>query len=180
MKSTRFKLRESQNTTGHRRLIIGFFVVLVIFTVTLLVFTRNEEGGNRDDDTQIYSAKDKIADSKDTRENNSVNLPDSSSSITSGQVATSEDIVLTITETNQSNGSVNATALVQGSSSDGTCVFSYSSEDKPVVKQVASSENKCSSSIPEVEFSKLGEWNLNVTYYNRNQKAEANRSVEIK
>ena len=65
-------------------------------------------------------------------------------------------------------------------SRDGTCVFQYTTNgDKPVISQVPSSEGLCKSSIPEVEFAKLGEWILKVTFYNNGEKIEAVKNVTI-
>ncbi len=105
-------------------------------------------------------------------------LPDNSSSTTSDDVPSSSDTI-NITSFSQENGQVRASATV--SHNEGTCVFLYTTEgDKPVTQQVAVENSTCRSAVGEVSFSKLGTWNLKVTYYRNAQKAEAVRDVEIR
>jgi len=63
----------------------------------------------------------------------------------------------------------------------GTCVFNFKPADdgKPVTRQVAVSNKTCSTSIPENEFTYIGNWSLTVTFYNNSQKAEAQKDVSI-
>jgi hypothetical protein len=64
----------------------------------------------------------------------------------------------------QSNGTVNSAVVINGVSS-GRCEFVFSTpEDRPVSRVVNISSGSCSVSIPEVEFAKLGEWNLAVNF----------------
>lgn len=96
---------------------------------------------------------------------------------TSDEVALSPNLSVQIIAWQQQNRSVDATATTSG---PGTCVFQYTTDgDKPVVRETQSNESKCSSSIPELFFSKLGTWHLKVTYYQENQKAETMRDVTI-
>lgn len=85
---------------------------------------------------------------------------------------------ITITSTSQSSGKVSATA--QLSTDTGDCVFSYTTEgDRPVIAKAPAIKSVCAVSTPEVEFSKLGDWNLNVTAYTNGKKAEVNKIVTI-
>lgn len=105
-------------------------------------------------------------------------LPENSSSTTSDEVPLSNETV-SISEFSQSDGSVRATASV--SANEGTCVFLYTTEgDKPVTQQVSVKDSSCHSSIAEVNFSKLGDWLLKVTYYRNAEKVEAMQNVEIR
>lgn len=105
-------------------------------------------------------------------------LPDNSPTITTDQVPTSDDLSVDITSTSQEAGVVKASAKTSGS---GTCVFLYTTEgDKPVTHQSESSNGSCHASINEIEFSKLGQWQLKVTYYQDNKKAEVTQDVTIR
>ena len=115
--------------------------------------------------------------SSKSSENSVAGLPENSSSTTSDQVQVDSSLSVVISSTLQENGMVNAKAQTSGS---GTCVFEYkTSGDKPVINQVSVNGTTCESSIPEVQFAKLGGWNLNVTYYSNGQKAETNQNVTI-
>ncbi len=64
----------------------------------------------------------------------------------------------------QSAGSVRSSVSVSGASG-GNCEFNFSTEaDRPVVKLVPLNNGVCSVVIPEAEFARLGEWQLNVSY----------------
>ncbi len=64
----------------------------------------------------------------------------------------------------QSGGVVKSSVDISGATG-GNCVFNFSTEaDRPVVKTVSLGGGVCSVSIPEVEFARLGEWQLVVNY----------------
>ena len=49
-----------------------------------------------------------------------------------------------------------------------------------VIRQTQSNNKQCSAAIPEVEFDKLGLWNLEATFRMDNTKSIATKQVEIK
>lgn len=99
---------------------------------------------------------------------------------TTDQIPVSSNLSVTITNFQQVNSLINSSASISGNSSEGTCVFTYSTPgSKPVVDQVSSKSSVCSSIIPEVQFSKLGSWNLNIVFYLNDGKAEGNKNVTI-
>ena len=88
------------------------------------------------------------------------------------------DANIVINSVSQSNGQVSSSATL--SSGNGDCIFTYTiDQDKPVTRRTSSVNSICTSSAPEVEFSRLGEWSLNVTAYMGGKKTEANKSVTI-
>lgn len=88
------------------------------------------------------------------------------------------DATVAISSFSQANGQVVSSATI--SPGNGECVFTYTiDQDKPVIRRSTSSNSVCTASAPEVEFSRLGQWNLNVTVYINNTKSEANQSVTI-
>jgi len=180
MKSPEFKLRSRPKNNNRIWVIVGVSIaVAILLILSFILITQRHKRDGRDDTVQTESAKDKVANLKNNTEGNNLGLPSNSETTTSDQVPISENITVSITEINQTSGTVSTSASIQGIQSDGTCVFTYTSDDKPVVRQVTSSNQRCSTSIPEVEFTKIGNWNLNVTFYNDSQKAETDQSVTI-
>jgi hypothetical protein len=92
----------------------------------------------------------------------------------------------TITKLAQENGSILFTATVPDSSSSGTCVITFASENsRPVVKQVSSTNKDGSSlcgplAIPEYEFSYLGEWTVSLQYTSQSAQATVGGRITIK
>ncbi|MCA9313413.1 hypothetical protein KDA08_03790 [Candidatus Saccharibacteria bacterium] len=180
MSSPNFKLNSSARR--NRKPLIALVALVILIALGLVLFmyinNRNLEEARIEqkarDEAQTSSAK------KDAGNAQSKNLPDNSTSITSDEVPVSEDIRTTITSTGQNEGAVYAEATITGTIAEGICVFTYTTpQDRPVVQQVSSMAGFCKSSIPEVQFSKLGAWNLQVIFYLSNMKSEANKNVSI-
>ncbi len=75
----------------------------------------------------------------------------------------------------QSGGVVRSSVDITGATG-GNCVFNFSTEaDRPVVKTVSLGGGVCSVAIPEVEFARLGEWELVVSYEGKS----INKKVQI-
>ena len=71
-----------------------------------------------------------------------------------------------IRSASQSGGTPSVFAPTPQVGGAGKCVFTFSnSEDRPVVREVEGDGSTCQASIPSVEFSKIGVWNLNISYY---------------
>lgn len=185
MSSPNFKLNSS--TRRSRKPLIALVVLAIVIALGgglfMFIKSRNAENARIEqkarDEAQTSSAK-KDVQNKNADDSQSKNLPNNSTSTTPDKVPTSEEIKVVITSTSQKDGIVNTSASVTGASSDGTCVFTYTTPDeRPVVQQVTSTNKVCTSAIPEVQFSKLGNWNLQVIFYLNNVKSEANKSVSI-
>jgi cytoskeletal protein RodZ len=185
MSSPNFKLNSS--TRRSRKPLIALLVLTFIVALGvgsfIFIKSRNAENARIEqkerDEAQTKSAKKDIQ-NKDSEDTQNSNLPDNSPSTTSDKVPTSEKLGTTITSTSQKDGTVYAESVITGAEAEGTCVFTYTTpDDRPVVQQVASANKICRSSIPEVQFSKLGNWNLQVVFYLNNTKAEANKNVSI-
>ncbi|HMS31034.1 MAG TPA: hypothetical protein PJ984_01425 [Candidatus Saccharibacteria bacterium] len=184
MKNSTFKLRQKYEKPGHRRLFIFigiFLAVLVLASYVGYGYLRPEEVDKNIADPTLVSEK--------TRDSSASNQPESksnqkTSTVTSQQVPVSQTITLSDAAFNQANGSVTSSVLVDGVSETGKCVFTFTATDsKPVVEESTSvSEDgmqKCSTSIQEVRFDKIGIWSLDVTFFQDNQKASTNLEVEI-
>ncbi len=81
----------------------------------------------------------------------------------------------------QENHQITTVVAVTGHTSTSNCTFTFSHADaKPVVRQVQVSGNSCNATAPEVEFSVVGLWQLNVSLYNGSTKlAETNQHVTV-
>lgn len=75
----------------------------------------------------------------------------------------------------QAGGVVKSSVAISGVTG-GSCEFNFSTEaDRPVVRSAELASGSCAVSIPEVEFARLGEWQLVVKYEGKS----VNRKVQI-
>lgn len=101
------------------------------------------------------------------------------SNTTSDQVPVDESLAIGTINFTQQNGTVSASAQINGSGQEGTCVFSFTSTDsRPVVKE-SKGTTTCSINASENEFDKIGEWELEVTFYSQDNKTSGGRKVTI-
>ena len=155
-------------------------VALILALLVGLLIIRRNNAMKREADLKSQSEAQTNSAKKDTE--NSIEATansDGRDPSTTDQVPVSTSLSVQISDVKQVDHMVSASAMVLGGS-EGTCVFTYTNpDDKPVVQQVASTNSGCKSSVSDVQFSKLGAWNLNVTFYANNSRGEANQSVEI-
>lgn len=184
MSAQKYKITNNKpKKSNGNKIIIVILVVLVLVGIGVyLCYKNNQKNNNTKDGAQTSSAK---TDIMEQDENTPVDPPNPNkptgtvSDTTSDQVPTSTTATVQITSFNQADGRIKASAETSGDSG-GKCVFSFTTpDDKPVVKEATSVNNKCEVSIPEVEFSKIGTWNLNVTYYVNDKKIEVNKNVTV-
>lgn len=168
--------RISPQPSRKKWLIFAFVALAMLLSVGgFFAYKNHRDNQERDaqkarDEAQITSSKDVDAKTK----NSNVDTPDDPIK----QDVPSGDAAISIDSITQSNGTVLAKAT--SSAGSGTCVFTYTTEgDRPVIRTTDLTGGSCSSNIPEVEFSRIGTWNLNVTIYIDGKKTEANQSVEI-
>lgn len=168
----------SSATSSHRKrwLTAGALIVIVAGSVAGFMYLRPNDSKAKDE-AQTSSAKKDLDDKTD--DNEDAGLPDDSTNLTTDQVPSSPTTSVTITNVSQSDGSVNASASATGAT-EGTCVFTFShSEERPVTRQVTTTNGSCSTAIPAVEFSRLGQWDVSVLFYSNGVKTEGNSSVTI-
>lgn len=188
MKWTSYKQNKTPAKSKKKFVLVIIIIIIALLVSGGIIYTRRlaQERARTEqkirDEAQIDSSK-KDVQTEDKIENSdskNTNLPTNSTSKTSDQVPISDALSVSISNTSQSNGIVSAAIKITGSDENGTCVFTYSTPgDRPVVQEVTSSNNICQSNIPEVQFSKIGVWNLNVTFYQNNARAEASQNVTI-
>lgn len=180
MGTSNFKLKAPvSRKSGLLKYLLLFALVLAIM-IGGYFFVQKRNSANqqaeqkRNDEAQVTSSKQEL------KPDDNKGLPSDSTTTTTDKVPVAPNTTLSIASFNQSNGQVEASATITGAGSDGVCVFSYTNpDDKPATQQVNSSNGKCSSKIPEVQFSKLGTWKLTVIFYLNNNKSEASQDVTI-
>ena len=153
------------------------FVGILLAGVGYLTFVK-------DDEVQLSQAEQRSAEQQDVdqvKDRSDLEYPvspptkDSNDNGGSGQVPDTSGVTLGVVTFEQSGGAVRSSISVNGGSG-GSCEFNFSTEgDRPIVKNVEMKSEKCEVSIPEVEFAKLGDWQLVVKY---GQKS-ANKTVNI-
>jgi hypothetical protein len=87
---------------------------------------------------------------------------------------------IAIAQLEQKNGSVNLTATITNPASSGTCTFTFTAQGtKPVVSQAATTNDSCSTSIPDYQFSMIGDWQVKVNYFANNTVTTTTGSITI-
>ncbi len=182
MSAQKYKVSNSNKTKSKKTLIIVLVIIILASVGGYFYFKKEQQNNSVKDNAQTSSAKTDIInqDKNTTIDPSDPSKPtDKVSDTTSDQVPVSTTTSIKITSVSQSGGRVVAVAETTGESS-GKCVFSFTTpDDKPVVKEVTATNNKCEVNIPEVEFTKIGSWSLNVSYYAGDKKAEDTRDVTI-
>ena len=184
MKKTTFKLGQNNNQNKHGRnkkiLLVFLILVLAATAVADWMFTQREEVLKTDNSAQTVTKQINADKNSQGNEQKPANLPDNSTSITPDDVPNSPTLTVGTPSFTQANGIIGTSSKVGGTDSEGTCVITFKNpDDRPVIRELTSTKQVCSTSIPEVEFQKLGTWSLNVTFYSGNTKAEVNKDVTI-
>jgi hypothetical protein len=172
--------KNKQKKTVKQKVGLGLsllFVGILLAGVGYLTFVK-------DDEVQLSQAEQRSAEQQDVdqvKDRSDLEYPvspptkDSNDNGGSGQVPDTSGVTLGVVTFEQSGGAVRSSISVNGGSG-GSCEFNFSTEgDRPIVKNVEMKSEKCEVSIPEVEFAKLGDWQLVVKY---GQKS-ANKTVNI-
>ena len=105
---------------------------------------------------------------------------------TTDKVPISNSITAKITGLTEQNDRILFTATIDGTTTNGTCVVTFSNpNDKPVVKTLASTTKNgvviCGElQIPTLEFSYIGTWNVDLRFYIDNQQVTASSKIDIR
>lgn len=182
MKSKAFKLTKQRTNASSRRtsLLVSAVIMLAVIIATgfYMLNSDNRTSPLNRDAEQVSTSKTKVANNPESNYRDG-KAPSNESVSTNDEVATSDTLKISITSHSQSNGIIKSSAQITGSKA-GKCVFTYTTDgDRPVVRETNLSNGICGIEIPEVEFTKLGSWNLKVTFYALNSKAEVNQNVTI-
>lgn len=129
------------------------------------------------------STKDSTSQENNTEQNKSSNSQENSNTEAPSSTGEIPGGTLLIKSFEQSSGTIKATAIIN-SNETGTCYFGFSSSGtKPVSRtnqsKTDASNQICSVEIPEVEFTKLGQWNMLISFTKNNAKVENSQNVTI-
>lgn len=188
MKSKKFVLKSAPKSRKLLVLVAVLALVLVTSVSGLIYIKARQNKSNlaeqkAKDEAQTESSKDTSVKQGSDKNTTGTNLPTNSTNIAPSDVPTSTKLEVAINAVTQQAGKVEASATISGANNSGTCVFTFTiAEERPVIRQVSSNfvnPHTCSMTASEVEFSKVGVWNLKVIYYLNNTKAEATKNVTI-
>lgn len=170
------KTIKHKSSSKKRQIIIVIFITVIAISILAFGMFWYNKYNTDIDNHKIIRSQNQNSDKTPTQQTGG--LPNNTTTTTPSQVPTSTELSISITKVLQSNGIIQASAQTNG---DGTCVFLFHPGDKgkPVTHQVETTSNVCSVDISQDEFSYLGQWSLNVTYYNGGNKTEASQDVTI-
>lgn len=172
-------LKHVDNRYGMKKSTKKWLIVIIVGVALIAAFLTGYNIFIADKPVQNSTANtQRIDDIKDNAPiSSNTGYPVDSSSQSSDDIPVNDALNVKIVSISQQNGRVEAKASVSGS---GTCVFQYTTDgDKPVISETKAKDQLCSSSINEVQFTKLGNWRLNVIYYSDSKKNETSTDVTI-
>lgn len=170
-------------TRKKRLLIIAVIIVAVALSLAGFLYWRSQAPPTSD-----YKPKYQLSSESDNKISEKTNPDDKSSSSnsssntglsqTSEEVAVSPSGSVSIVDLSQESGFVNVLARTSGFSPI-KCVYQFESEGaRPVIRETNPSCNGIS--IPQVEFEKIGTYNLTVTVYDSSSKISTSKDVDIR
>lgn len=167
------RINTKKNTSKKKIILIVSGIVLVV--AGILAYTESQHITNivknpfyKPTKTESTTAKNEEATKKDptTATPKSEPAEGVSKSQTTDDVPVAKTTSIAITQLEQSNGNVNLTTSITNPANSGTCTFTFTSQGtKPVVSQAATTSSTCSTSIPDYQFSMIGDWQVKVNYF---------------
>jgi hypothetical protein len=181
--ASKFLHNQSSTPRSKKWVILPIIAILILASGGSFMYFKNKYNASKNlrDSAQVESAKEKLSDdsNKVSIDINSEKATGDISNQTTEQTPISQDFAIALASQSQSEGLVKVSAKATGAT-EGRCVFSFTTEgDRPVVRESTLSNGICSAEIPEVEFSRLGVWNLNISLHVNNTRTEVNQSVTI-
>lgn len=178
-----YQYKQPHKKSKKKFVVIALIVLAVVLLIAGGLFIKQRMDSKnttpqRDDAAQTESAKNDIIEGNAQGSDKDVSSqPNNDTPVTppSGQTS------ISIANFSQQNSMVNISANITNVTSGGSCIFNFSHENtRPVIRQVSSDGKTCSSSIPEVEFSIVGIWQLNISFYQGDTKVtETKQNVTI-
>ena len=101
---------------------------------------------------------------------------------TTDQIPNNPALSLTITKLEQKNGAVAYQAELNDKTQNGTCAAEFTSEGaRPVTSTTSASNGICGPvSIPELQFTKIGDWKLTLRYYTNNTQVSTQQTFSVR
>jgi cytoskeletal protein RodZ len=100
---------------------------------------------------------------------------------TTDQIPTNPSLILTISKLAQENGAVTYEASLNDKNQNGTCAAEFTSKGaRPITSTTDAKNGTCGPiSIPELQFTKIGDWNFTLRYYTKNTQVSAQKTLSI-
>lgn len=116
------------------------------------------------------------------KEKSQTTSPDVDASRPTTSVPVSTTVSLEVTSLLQSDSNVTYAATITNPGESGTCSAVFTNDiAKPVTRTTDANGTSCGPvSIPELEFSAVGQWTLTLRYYSSGIQAVATKTVEVK
>lgn len=164
-------------------LVLSAIILLLIVAGAYYGVTKSRPSGINKQTESTIENDNKAANDAQTKEGTPEK--DSAASNEVKDIPASQDMKFSAFVFRQESGAVTVTAPVNGARTAGTCVFTFTSKDsRPVVRQVSSApkdtSQECMISIPEVEFDKIGGWQIEALFYTPENKTSSSQNVIIK
>lgn len=166
----------SKNPDISKRLLVGLIAVVLFVAAASLYYYKTIQKPTDTYDPQFpVSGSTKQPQStvkQDTKENPTA-LPE-----VTENTPTSSNGTITIQDLNQRDGFVNVNVNT-ASFSTARCVYQFTSEGaRPIIKEF---QGNCqATSIPQVEFEKIGTYTFTATAYNATEKITVTRDIDIR
>jgi cytoskeletal protein RodZ len=161
-------------------IIVLIIVALIVIAGSIFFFVQSTHQNNSQSAPVTEEEKNNAQTTPSPEKEGETSTPPSDQ--TSDEVPVNPSASLTITLLDQDNNAVNLNSSLSGVSSNGTCVATFTNPDsRPVVKEFASNGTKgCGPlAVASLEFASIGEWKLNLRFYNQGQQVTAERSISI-
>ena len=181
MQNSYYKINQSsRNKSGRKKLLLLGLLLLTILLATASYFWVDSRSGNSPQDTNAIPDASKTPGAPgDTGRSESKN-PDSAES-TQPPASITTNASLAITENSSSDSGVRIAAIANGIVPT-RCIFAFSSPDsRPVVKEIDATGQSCGPlNIGAVEFDKIGEWYINITAYNSQERVVTDGKTTVR
>lgn len=166
----------SKSSGISKRLLVGLIAALLIAAAAGLYYYKTAQKPTDTYDPQFPvsgSTKQPQPNVKQGSKENPITLPE-----TTENTPTSSNGTITIEDLNQRDGFVNVN-VTTANYSTARCVYQFTSEGaRPVIKEF---QGSCqATSIPQVEFEKIGIYTFTATAYNATEKITVTRDIDVR
>ncbi len=183
MRNTSFKLNSQPKKKIKVLPLVALAILIAGVVGGLLLYKHREDTRRKNADSEVKANEDENLATGNTENGDikqGLDNPDQSTTPEESTTMTAK-----VSSFSQQNGTVTVSAAITGAAAAGRCTITFSSTDsRPVSREVSTAAEgvtqQCSVSIPEVEFDKLGEWNLAVLFITGTTRATVEQKVIIK
>ncbi len=175
-----------------KKIIIATAITVVLLAGAALLYAKTRHTPTTNTSTQKSSSSTNANSQSNTTGTNSQTTPPSakgstvqktpgvSSDQTTNQVPVSQTSSISITSLNETSGNVNIAVAITNPASSGVCTFTFTKTGaRPVTHTVNTTTSACSASIPSLEFSMVGDWQVEADYFANNTQTTTTGTVTV-